>query len=55
MRVSHFLSKPGHKDLNKHPYLDFSILLVVFAVIKPQELRLSTLLLNYRSLWRTWL
>ena len=37
--VGHFLSKQGHKDLNKHPYLDFSILLVVFADTKPQELR----------------
>ena len=39
MKVGHFLSKQGHKDLGKHPYLDFSILSVVFAVIKPQELR----------------
>ena len=40
MKVGHFFSKQGHKDLNKHPYLDFSILAVIFfAVIMPQELR----------------
>lgn len=37
--VGHFLFKQGHKDLGKRPYLDFSILSVVFAVIMPQELR----------------
>ena len=33
----HFLSKQGHKDLGKRPYLDFSILSVVFAVISSVE------------------
>lgn len=50
-----FFAQAGAQGFGIAPLFRFQYFVSGFSAIMPQELRLSTLLLNYRSLWRTWL